>query len=117
MKALLLAAFILSLTPIASQAQPVCYWQNQDGSIADLTNLCGTGSGSVSAAAPIATTPHDGKQAALAYAVAFCDARKDNYPRDVAKDRAITQFMNFGGEREDISQALADVERMCPALQ
>lgn len=111
--AALLGAIALLPAPVLAQELPGCFMIRSDGTPVSLASMCPS-AGTTEAAAP----SHSPDQAATAYAMAYCDARKDNYPRDVSRNRAINEFMSFGGGPNDgaIDLALQRTEKMCPGL-
>lgn len=131
-----IAALCLLSTPISAQEAQGCFMINSQGRFVSLSSMCPqpqpiAGSAQQATAQSATTQSPSQDLRPIAYADAYCQARKDGYPDDIARKRGVSAMQDIAIaqdgsvaaylahpiEHSVIVEALSDVSQMCPEFK
>ena len=115
MKIFALTSLLLTslVMPATAQEYQGCFMINRSGRVIRLDSICPTAQVQTPQAAPAEDLRP------IAYADAYCNARRDGYPSDVARRRGVIAMQNVerNAPREVIEAAVSKAGEMCPEFQ
>lgn len=99
--------------PSTAQEYQGCFMVNRSGRVIRLDSICPTAQVQSSQATPTEDLRP------IAYADAYCNARRDGYPSDVARRRGVIAMQNVerGANNTVVQAAVNKAGEMCPEFQ